>query len=167
MEVTYELTQRDFFDSLIAHRNGSTLRKWSFRLLVAVAVLVAGAGLLAMALVPNAQTLSTFAPLFGLAVLWIGLPWAAPWWAARKQFSKQPGAQGPRTLLIDPVGVHWRWSGGSSDVEWKNYTRVLEGKNQFLLYSSPVIFNMVPKRALTAEQLAEFRAILAAKSFPR
>jgi len=121
MEATYQLTQKDFFESLIAHRNRSALRKWSFRLMVILIFVVSGAGLTEVAMSPTRQSLSTIAPLFVLVALWAAVIWLSPWQAARKQFLQQPGAQGPRTLVLDPVGVHWRWNGGSADVEWKNY----------------------------------------------
>ena len=64
-------------------------------------------------------------------------------------------------MFVDAVGVHLRWNGGSTDIQWKNFIRHLECENQFLLYSSPVSFSILPKRALTPEQLAEVRALLA------
>ncbi len=64
-------------------------------------------------------------------------------------------------MLLDTEGVHLRWSGGTSDLECNNFTRQLEDKNQFLLYTSPILFTVVPKRAFTAEQLSEFRTIVA------
>jgi hypothetical protein len=78
----------------------------------------------------------------------------------KQQFRKQPGAQGPRTVTFDTDGVHWRWDGGSADVAWKNYIRWTEGNNQILFYTSPACFNIVPKRALDAAQLAELREML-------
>jgi hypothetical protein len=160
MEVTYELTQRDFFDSFVAHRNKSTFAKWSFRIAAAIAFLFVGVGLVLLAVRPNAQSLTNIAPLFVLAVMWSVLLWASPWWAARNQFSKQPAAQGPRTMLLDSSGVHWRWNGGSADIEWRNFIRFQETKNQFLLYSSPACFNIVPKRALTHDQVIALRQIV-------
>jgi hypothetical protein len=161
MEVTYELNQRDFFDALIAHRNRSVFKKWSFRLAVSIVSFLVGVGLLQLALNPKTETLSTFGPLFVFAVMWVALLWASPWLSARKQFSKQPGAQGPRTLLLDGSGVHWRWNGGSADVEWKNFIRFVECKTEFLLYTSPACFNMVPKRVLTPDQISELRDLFA------
>jgi hypothetical protein len=73
---------------------------------------------------------------------------------------KQPGAQGQRNVLLDGSGVHWRWDGGCADIEWKNYVRSLEGKKQFLLYTSPACFNIIPKHALTPQELIELRALL-------
>jgi YcxB-like protein len=87
--------------------------------------------------------------------------WGSPWWAARNQFLKQPAAQGPRKVLLDLSGVHWRWNGGSADIEWKNFVRFQETKSQFLLYSSPACFNIIPKRAFTPDQIGSFRRLVA------
>jgi hypothetical protein len=108
----------------------------------------------------NAQDTKNLMPLFGLTLLWVGVLLGLPRWSARRQFLKQPGAQGQRTVSIDDSGFHWRWNGGSSDIAWENYVRVLEGKKQFLLYTSPACFNIIPKRVLTAEELLELRALL-------
>lgn len=161
MQVSYELKQRDFFDSFIVHRNRTPLRKWSFRLIATFVFLFAGVELLMLLVRPNGRTYSNVAPLLGLAFLWGMLMWASPWWLARSLSLKQPSAQGPITLLLDPAGLHWRWNGGAADLEWKNKIGYFEGKNHFLLYSSPVTFNIVPKRALTPEQLDAVRELLA------
>lgn len=166
MEVTYELTQRDFFDSLIAHRNRSPLAKWSFRLIVLIVFTFMGIGLISLALRPNFQNLSALGPLVAVAIMWSALMWASPWWAARNQFSKQPAAQGPRTMMLDSSGVHWRWNGGSADVDWKNFIRFQETKNQFMLYTSPACFNIVPKRALTLDEMGVFRKFVADNLLP-
>jgi len=160
VEVTYELTQRDFFDSFIAHRNRSALVKWAYRLIVATVFIFAGAGLIFLTVHPHSQLLSNLIPVFALAVMWGALMWASPWWAARNQFSKQPGAHGSRTILLDSGGVHWRWNGGSADIEWKNFIRFHETKNHFLLYSSPACFNIVPKRVMTLDQVVAFRTLV-------
>ena len=99
-------------------------------------------------------------PFFGLVVMWLGILWVLPWWLMRRQFLRQPGAHGPRTAVLDDSGTHWRWNGGSSDVEWRNYIRSVEGNNQILFYTSPACFNILPKRALAAEQLNELRELL-------
>jgi len=161
MEVTYELTQRDYFDSFDAHRNRSAFSRWTFRLIFYAPLLIGGMGLLLLAVRPNAETIANLVPAFAMTALLAIFFWACPRWVARNQYLKQPGARGPKTVLVDAAGVHSRWNGGSSDVEWKNFIRHLESKRQFLLYLSPYLFQIVPKRALTPEQLAEFRTLLA------
>ena len=64
-------------------------------------------------------------------------------------------------MCVDNVGVQWEWGSGSASVEWKNFIRVVESKRQFLLYSSPACFNVLPKRALTPAAMSEFRELLA------
>ena len=121
-----------------------------------------GAGLFLL-LFHGGSTKYSATPPFVIAILWILVLWGGPWWAARVQYTKQPSAQGPRTMTLDDSGVHLRWETGESKLEWRVFMRWVESKDQFLLYSSPKCFNMLPKRALTPEQLAEFRVLLKAK----
>ena len=103
----------------------------------------------------------TLLPFFGLVAMWLLLLAGAPtWWSARRQFRRQPVAHGARTVLFDATWAHWQWNGGSSDVEWKNCVRSVEGKNQVLLYTSPACFNIIPKRALGKEELDEVLTLL-------
>jgi hypothetical protein len=50
MEITYELTQRDFRDSIIAHRNPSKSSKWSYRVLAFIFLLGLGINLVGIAM---------------------------------------------------------------------------------------------------------------------
>jgi hypothetical protein len=161
MELRYELTQKDFLESFLAHRSRRAFSKWSLRVMVVVVFMFAAFGLVSFAGSPSPATFSSSAVLFGLACFWALLLWGLPRRMAHSQFSKQPGAHGPRTLLLDNQGAHWRWNGGSADVQWQNFIRILEGKNQFLFYTSPACFNILPKRALAPEQLVQFRQIIA------
>jgi len=160
MQIDFELRQDDFVESFAAHRNRNIFRKWLIRLLMSFAIVVALILALTLIVRPNAEGTKSLIPFFGLILMWVALLWGLPWWSARKQFLKQPGAQGQRTVSIDDSGIHWRWNGGSSDIAWKNYVRSLEGKKQFLLYTSPACFNIIPKRALTPDGLIELRALL-------
>jgi hypothetical protein len=125
-------------------------------------MLIAGAVItvLGIALRPDLEPQKNFLPLVLLAAFWTFIFCGSPWLAARQQFWKQPSAQGPRTMVLDAAGIHWQWNGGSADIEWKNFVRFQETKNQFLLYSSPVLFNVVPKRALTLDQVGAFRQLV-------
>ena len=161
MQITYELTQKDFYEALIAHRNRNRFTKWVYRLLVPIVFLQVGYCLVQVVLEPDWETVMPLFPLLGVAAFWAILIWFCPWWAARNQFSKQPAAQGQKTMLLDDAGVHSKWSGGNSNVEWRTYIRWVESKGQFLIYPSPACFAIVPKRELTPEQIAEFRAQLA------
>jgi hypothetical protein len=160
MQITYELTQRDFTEAYTVHRNGKALSRWSRRIFVSIIVLMAAVVLLESVMRPSTETARNLIPLLVLIVMWIAILWILPRWTMRRQFLQQPGAHGPRTLALDEVGMHWKWNGGSSDVEWKNYIRSVEGKNQILFYTSPACFNILPKHAMAAQELDEIREFL-------
>jgi hypothetical protein len=159
MEITYELTQEDFTEAFTAHRSRSSAIRWvriiAFWLVIAFASFVLYGSV-------RAHNTKSLLPFFFLAILWLVVIWGIiPRWYMRRQFTKQPGAHGPRKLTLDASGAHWRWNGGSAEVEWRNYIRSVEGVNQILFYTSPSCFNILPKRALNPDQLVELRALLA------
>lgn len=160
MQISYELTETDFTEAYTAHRKGKALTRWTRRILISVVALMGAIVLLKAVMRPSAETARGLVLVLVLIVMWVALLWLLPWWTMRRQFLHQPGAHGPRTLTLDNFGAHWKWNGGSSDVEWKNYIRSVEGKNQILFYTSPACFNILPKRALAAEQLGELRSLL-------
>ena len=156
MKITYALTQRDFFDSMIAIRNRKRWAKWVFRASIPVLGLLIVFSLFTS---PAPKLMLNLARLLFFVLLWAFLLWGSPWWLARTQ-SKQPSVQGQRTASLDSNGVHWQWDGGSSVTEWKTYIRWMETKNEILLCSSPVQCAIIPKLYLSAEQLAELRTLL-------
>ncbi len=160
MEITYELTKQDFVEAYSAHRNRNAVSKWSRRLFIWIGGLIAVLVFVGFLVKPSVQAAKGLAPFFGLVPMWIAILWLLPRWSIGRQFTKQPGAHGPRTLLLDASGAHWRWDGGSSDVAWKNYIRTVEGTNQILFYTSPACFNILPQRGIGPEQLAEVRSFL-------
>ena len=162
MQLTYDLEQKDFYYSFVAHRERTAVLKWSYRLLCGFIFLLPSIGLLTLATDPHTKFV-TIVPLFVLAVFWAILIWGAPWWSAHSQYLQQPAAQGSRTMTLDGSGIHWQWKGGQADVEWTNFIRFLESKTAFLLYTSPACFNVVPKRAFAAGETESFRDLLQEK----
>lgn len=146
MQVTYQLTQQDFVDSFVAFRSRSVLRKWAWRLVLFVLSALTSMGLITLAFQHDSQTFLVFLPIFILAALWLLMWWGGPRLGARVQFSKQPSVQGVKTTTLDEKGISWTWDGGSAQVDWRNFYRWQECRTQFLLYTSPVLFNMIPKR---------------------
>lgn len=161
MQISYRLNTEDFYQAFITHRNRNRFSKWLLRSVVAAALLFLAFGAF---IVIQQRTMESFVqslPLLAIAIVWAGIFWFHPRWTAHNQFSKQPSAQSERILTLGSDGVNWRWDGGSANIAWKNLIRSVEGKNLFLLYSSPACFNIIPKRALSAEQIIELRGLLA------
>jgi hypothetical protein len=160
MQIKYELTQTDFTEAYTVHRNSRWLSKWARRLFIWIAGLGTAIIILGFLVRPSWEQAKALVPFLVLVTIWIAVLWFLPRRMMRRQFLKQPGAHGLRTLTLDDTGAHWRWNGGSSDVEWKNYIRSAEGKNQILFYTSPACFNILPKRAIEGDRLSELRTLL-------
>jgi hypothetical protein len=126
---------------------------------IAVAAVIAVAGA-PIAGAPSFRSPSTVAEILALLAFLAFPIWGSPRLAARTQYRKQPSAHSPRTVAFDSTGIRWRWDGGTADWDWKNITGVSEDKKVVLLYTSPNAFNMLPKRALTSEQLSELHLLL-------
>jgi hypothetical protein len=113
MQITYQLTQQDFVESLKACRQRSPLRKWMWRLLPAIPIGLACLCVVLYFTSSDSQFMSNLWPLLVLTAFWVVLLWVSPWLGARTQFRKQPAAQVPKTISLDSSGVHWKWDDGS------------------------------------------------------
>jgi hypothetical protein len=160
MQISYELTVDDFTQAYAVHRNGRVVTRWVRRGFILLTVLLVLVGILMLAFRATPGSAATGRNLLFLAGLWSACIWLWPWWFMRRQFLKQPGAHGPRTVTLDEAGVRWKWSGGASEIDWKNYIRYVEGKNLILFYTSPAAFGILPKRSLSHEQLNDLRGML-------
>jgi hypothetical protein len=162
MEIQYQLTEQDFRESMYAHRRSRAFTRWFYRGLIAIILVAFGFILLALfgaAIEHNAKLALNLLPLMVLLVAWAALIWIVPYWMARSQFRKQPAARSVRSVTIDDLGLRSHWDSGNAETAWKNYIRLFESKNEILLYSSPALFNILPKRAFTSEQLEQFRTL--------
>lgn len=63
-------------------------------------------------------------------------------------------------MIITDSGMHIRSPHYDSQVGWSTYIGWAENASVFALFPQPRIYVPIPKRALTAEQLDEFREIL-------
>ena len=161
MQISFELNEKDFVQAYITHRERTPFGKWVNRILLWLVLLFMVSIIVGLILnIDGPRVAKEYLPLSCLAFFWILVLEAWPHWAMKRQFRKQPGAHGPRTLTLDADGTHWRWDGGSSDVAWRNHICWVEGRSQILFYTSPTGFNMLPKRALQPTQLAQLRELL-------
>jgi hypothetical protein len=156
MEITYELTEKDFVEGYRIHRQRSSSGNWT------PSVYMFWASILAAVIVglTNQHGIKGMVILGFMAFAWAALVSFHSRSSVRRQFRNQPAVHGPRTVVFDSEGAHWRLDGGSSDVAWKNYIQSIEGDTQILLYGSPASFIMIPERILDSAQLAELRELL-------
>ena len=93
MQISYELTQHDFFESTIAIRNRKNWAKWGFRAILGLLLSLIALSALVL---PRSQLLSNLTPLLLLLLLWVFLLLRAffPPIVPRQSDSKQAQSDG-------------------------------------------------------------------------
>ena len=164
MEITFELTEDDFYDAMKACRKAKTVARWVLPFATAALTLILAD--LVFVVSPRNTPWTDLLPLvliwiFCLAVL-IVIPMSQRS-AARKQFNGNPSAKGLITLAASESGVRLQSQHTESTTDWSSFVLWGEGKSVFALMISPAIFLAVPKRAFSAAQLIEFRELVRSK----
>jgi hypothetical protein len=98
-------------------------------------------------------------PAAGFCLLFLSLP-LLNGWEQRKLYARTTGLQGRLSLAADESGMRFRGSTFSSEIRWPHFHKFLEDDNSFLLYSSPQVFHIVPKRSLSGNEVEDLRSIL-------
>jgi hypothetical protein len=80
----------------------------------------------------------------------------------RRSLAEYPAVMGDSMLTWDEQGFSLRTGLGETQRRWSDLSRWRESRGCLLLYESEVVCQNLPKRALTAEQAAEIRALLTA-----
>jgi hypothetical protein len=78
-------------------------------------------------------------------------------------FKKRSAFQKPVTMVIGDEALELTTVQSQAKVAWGAFQRVLETRNVCLLFLDAESYIMIPKRAFSPEQLAEFRDLLARK----
>jgi hypothetical protein len=95
-----------------------------------------------------------------LLVLWLAFRSVIyPLWIKR-DFRGHPNFQREQSVKIDEWGVRRTSEIGQSETKWLAYTEYRETQNLFLLYFGRRLMEVIPKRALSVEQLQKFRQLL-------
>ena len=161
MILDFQFTLDDYRKAFTAHRKkgASLFMRWFLKLCVVGGIILLLGALLFV--LTGQRALNVVLPPFLIGALWIWIGMGGSYQlSARIQFSKNPVLREPRRLEITDEGVKTDAGIASSQMSWKAYLRFVEGKDSFLLYTSPVCFVIIPKRVLQPAQVDELRQIL-------
>ena len=149
-----ELEERDLHTAIID-------TSWFLRARFAIAAILAFSyGMLAFA--SHAPTSQMFGPILCGAVL-VSMLFVAPRMRARKLLeSLAKGGDRHASFRFDGDGVTFRTAGSTTTSAYRSIAEYSEGKTSFLVYHSPGVANVIPKRAFSPGDLARVSALLAA-----
>ncbi|HMK21167.1 MAG TPA: YcxB family protein [Terriglobales bacterium] len=78
-------------------------------------------------------------------------------WNAKSTYAKATSFHGPLQLDADEGGLFFRGVAFSGKIGWSNFSNFFEDENGFVLYQNTGVFNILPKRQLSAEQISWLR----------
>lgn len=156
MHVDYEISEKDYLDGQrLAIKNSSVrIVRWTRFVLPsfgAFLVVFLIHGILTQGF--SVRVLPGLA--FSLFFLFV------PLLSKRKQktlYAKSNALHGRLTLDEDDSGIQFGGPITSAKVAWSYFGKFFEDERTFILYQkNQTIFNMVPKRALSTDQISSFR----------
>jgi len=159
--VTYTLTAQDFIDAHRMRRAENPIQRWSMRILYVLVGAVVLAGVVMIVAEPTRATVQRVVPLFLFAAIWL---WFVTWFPSRyasRQFDSQTAAQLQQTTEFSDAGIFTRSAEATaSRIPWPAVQRFVETDRLFVLYLSPKLFLLYPKRAFSGAELQSFREFL-------
>lgn len=158
MTVSYQGTLEDFVEAARAFSGQRWYGRWASPSLYVIGTLtIVGTLYYAWEYGGEAYPLGLI-----LGVTLLALP-AAMRAGVVSTFKQRTSFQRPVTLGICDEAVEVTTAESTGKLEWSAFHKTVEAKNVFLLFLDPLYYIVVPKRAFTPEQLAEFRELLARK----
>jgi hypothetical protein len=156
MHIDYSINEQDFVRAqrLAMKRSPQFVTRWMFSVIPGF-----GAVLLAiMIFLVATRGLKSNMPGLVVAVTLLLFPLITKR-NIHRAYKVSTNIRGTLSVEADRDGVSFQGPTFSSRLAWGHYSRFLEDNHTFLLFQNPKIFNVVPKRGLTPEQIAELHEL--------
>jgi len=166
-QIDFEISADDY---VAANRLHARLIYFSWRglralvivwlLYTLVAVAIGGQWTLA-GILPILAGTAIGTPIIALAILGINALLLAR--RTRRLFDQQRSLHGKMMAKWNEAGLQLTSPNGSGIHEWSDFIKWAESKTILLFYQNDMLFNLVPQRALDAEQLEDIKTALRAQ----
>ncbi len=163
MEIQFQCTFGDYQEALAAQRVKSRPRKTLLAFAVLLVLLLGIFVLISLRLTLAQSTVAMLAGSFIVAkLLSVASSFQFSRWL-RRDFLNHPSFSRETSARIDDGGLYLEGENSNSYTKWPAFVRYQETRNLILLYVGARMFHAIPKRALSAERLAEFRNIVSSR----
>lgn len=155
MRVEYQISERDFINAQRLAIKNSPRRsvRWT-RLMYPLFGLM-----LLLFVISTAQRQGLSArmiPAFVICLFFLSMPLLNRR-TQKKMYAESTAMRGPLSAEVDEQGISFRGLTFSSQFDWSNFSRFFEDDNSFVLYRSERLFNLIPKRELSRNQITTLR----------
>jgi YcxB-like protein len=153
MTFSYQNTRQDFVDACIAMGRKTYWFLFGFWLLFAVfSAWMNGSAMLRGS---ASQRFAAFLPVASCGLIFLIIAWVSPRYRASRMLLREV------SWTFSDEGVHLVSNVSKADLRWEAYLKYRETRKGFLLFVQKGMAQFIPKRALTAEQRNDLRALLA------
>jgi hypothetical protein len=151
---TIELTPEDLIAATVE-------LSWMLRL--RTIFLVVALGVYGVVWMTGGPAPSESLPVLAVVLLFWAIVVVTPRYRARRAI-RSLAARGDINVSyrFDDAGVTIRSAGATATFAYRTLVKVREGKTAFVLYTTPLLGNIVPKRAFASEEIPQVRSYLAA-----
>jgi hypothetical protein len=155
IEFTKTVTVSEYAEAVQRHNRRRKLFGYVYMAVIGLVFLALGYGFV------------VYMALGGAVILF--LIWQVVWplFVLPYQYQKAKLLQGEFSVVADDEGMVVVSEEMQSRTLWKAFTKFVESRQSFLLYLSPNLFVITPKRCLTPEQQEELRGFLSHILDPR
>ena len=157
--IKFTLTEQEAVAAALLVLNKQLWAKRSFRLLLWT---ILGLLLIAGLLDPSALRRPLLLAMIGMAIVLVLMIRLVVPFHAKRHFRQAAALRDEIEVTWDDEGVGFSGAHGNSRLVWGEFHRWAENDRLVLLYQSQMLYNIIPKRALTAEQVGELRRSLEA-----
>ena len=150
----FQLSESEFIRGSLAVPSRRPVRNW---ILYALAF-----GMVTSSLIFKGHSvIGAIAECLGGLILLVALIYLLATLRLKKIFREQQSLREVIDVAIDDQQLNYSWARGTYILPWKNVRRGIETKNFFILFESSAFARMIPKRVLSAEELAIIRSKIA------
>jgi hypothetical protein len=157
LRIDYEITEQDFLEAqgLAMKELGPLTRAMGWYLPILGSFML-------IWLLFNVRHIN-FDPRLLLGVALAAFFIASPWLTRRKHkkiYSSASGMHGRLSAEFDDQGIRFSGPNHTGSAGWQNYQKFVEDSRMFLLWQPTKVFNPIPKRHLSSQQIDELRTVL-------
>jgi len=161
MRIEYEITERDFINGQRLAIKNSPVRLVRWTRLVLPFFGIALLAFWIQGVVQQGFSWDVI-PVLAIPLFFISIPLVSRN-TQKKLYAQTNSMHGPLSLEIDDVGLEFKGPTFTSKIEWPHFRKFFEDDQSFVIYADSGVFNVIPKRGLSSEQITDLREYFARK----
>ena len=159
MQIEFQCDLKDYEELFAAQQAKPLRRKILFSAVSGLLIIAAVFALVTLGLQESRAFVFINVCWFALVVTYLVI--RSVW--IKRDFRGHPHFSQRQVVQVDDTGLRVETGVGKSEMKWGAYERCQETQTLFLLYLGARSVQVIPKRALSSDQMVELRQLLSSK----